>query len=329
MEPVIVEPDVSSDITITLYNNSNKDTTYRTITFNPEDESTYTKTNSWTNPFTGETTSWKSDKTLGSSTSRTGYTFTEWNTKRDGKGESYKSNATIKTFTQDISLYAQWEKKKYKVEFRDGDNVVSSRTGYDYEDSVEFPEPPTKDGYKFYGWSSNSSSLGNITSATVGIDFKAQTKTYYASWVKNNDIGITSVEVSVPETAQESSVVSSLDVKTFTTSMNVKINTNDKIRNFNNISYNVTTSDGQSGTGDNLYFGYKFTTKISAIGNSFYNQRPITITIKGYNNENKLIDTKEISVVLGITNKTRILWMDYFVNLNKYNNFSETFTINN
>ena len=39
---------------------------------------------------------------------RSGYTFTGWNTKADGSGTSYTNKQSI-TLTQDIMLYAQWE----------------------------------------------------------------------------------------------------------------------------------------------------------------------------------------------------------------------------
>ena len=40
------------------------------------------------------------------------HVFTEWNTKADGSGITYKEGADIKFETSDITLYAQWEEKK-------------------------------------------------------------------------------------------------------------------------------------------------------------------------------------------------------------------------
>lgn len=42
--------------------------------------------------------------------SRTGYKFTEWNTKSNGKGKSYKEGDTFE-IVEDTTLYAQWERK--------------------------------------------------------------------------------------------------------------------------------------------------------------------------------------------------------------------------
>ncbi|MCM1568095.1 MAG: InlB B-repeat-containing protein [Roseburia sp.] len=47
---------------------------------------------------------------------RTGYTFTGWNTKKDGSGKSYSNKASVKNLTTKsggkVTLYAQWKKKK-------------------------------------------------------------------------------------------------------------------------------------------------------------------------------------------------------------------------
>ena len=47
---------------------------------------------------------------------RKGYTFKGWNTKKNGKGKTYKNKAKIKNLTTKskgkVVLYAQWKKKK-------------------------------------------------------------------------------------------------------------------------------------------------------------------------------------------------------------------------
>ncbi len=45
--------------------------------------------------------------------SRTGWTFTGWNTSPYGDGTAYAAGATISSITSDITLYAQWEKVMY------------------------------------------------------------------------------------------------------------------------------------------------------------------------------------------------------------------------
>ncbi|MCI2063191.1 MAG: InlB B-repeat-containing protein [Eubacteriaceae bacterium] len=41
--------------------------------------------------------------------SRTGYTFSGWNTKADGKGTAYKAGDTFSMPDEDVTLYAQWD----------------------------------------------------------------------------------------------------------------------------------------------------------------------------------------------------------------------------
>jgi uncharacterized repeat protein (TIGR02543 family) len=58
----------------------------------------------------------KSYKLKANKFKRTGYTFTGWNTKANGKGTSYKNKASVKNLTKasgkKIVLYAQWKKNK-------------------------------------------------------------------------------------------------------------------------------------------------------------------------------------------------------------------------
>ena len=55
---------------------------------------------------------------------RTGYSFTGWNTKADGSGISYGEKASL-TLTEDITLYAQWELvTNYTILLPDGENLI-------------------------------------------------------------------------------------------------------------------------------------------------------------------------------------------------------------
>ena len=63
--------------------------------------------------------------TLKSNTfTKTGHTFTGWNTKADGSGTAYADNATL-TLTEDTTLYAQWTLvTDYTILIPDGDNIA-------------------------------------------------------------------------------------------------------------------------------------------------------------------------------------------------------------
>ena len=84
--------------------------------------------------------------------SRTGYTFTGWNTSPDGTGTAYRSNGTIQFAAQDITLYAQWKVRSYSVNFdsNGGSAVASQSVRYGFKASQ--PASPTRTGHTFQGW---------------------------------------------------------------------------------------------------------------------------------------------------------------------------------
>lgn len=86
------------------------------ITFDKNDGSGTTVT---------QTVPYGSSATLNpNSFTRTGYTFSGWNTKADGSGSSYGEKASL-TLTADTTLYAQWTLvTDYTVLLPDGDNIT-------------------------------------------------------------------------------------------------------------------------------------------------------------------------------------------------------------
>lgn len=86
---------------------------------------------------------------------RTGYTFTSWNTAADGTGDSYTDGLSVTLTTAGLTLYAQWTANQY--------TITLSQTGATEPGtaSVEatFDAPmqaitqlPSKDGYAFMGY---------------------------------------------------------------------------------------------------------------------------------------------------------------------------------
>ena len=65
---------------------------------------------------------------------RTGYTFTGWNTAANGSGTAYAANDTITNITANVDLYAQWE-KNYTLEYYDGDTKLDGTQTAAYSDS--------------------------------------------------------------------------------------------------------------------------------------------------------------------------------------------------
>ena len=97
---------------------------------------------------------------------KTGYTFTGWNTAADGSGDAYAKDYA---FTNDdveakngttLTLYAQWTVNKSKLTVDPaGGSVTVDGTAYtaahtfeqDYNTTLTIPEP-VREGYHFIGW---------------------------------------------------------------------------------------------------------------------------------------------------------------------------------
>lgn len=126
------------------------------------------------------------NKTLTLSTtksSRTGYTFKNWNTKSDGSGTSYSSGGSY-TANSAATLYAQWTANTYKVTFNaNGGTTSTASKNVTYDSTYGTLPTPTKDGHTFKGWYTSASGGTQITSSTKVSITSAQT--LYAQWTTN------------------------------------------------------------------------------------------------------------------------------------------------
>lgn len=120
--------------------------------------------------------------------SRTGYKQVSWNTQPDGSGTTYnigdtvyynEENAELKV----INLYAQWELTNYTINYYNSaqyNNSVNNPTVYNIESDTIILEEPTRTGYSFAGWYTNSSfSTAPITKIEKG---STGNITLYAKW---------------------------------------------------------------------------------------------------------------------------------------------------
>ena len=111
--------------------------------------------------------------------SRTGYTFTEWNTQANGTGTSYTDQQLVNlssTNNDNIPLFAQWKINSYKVTWKPNGgnwsgNASDKVEDYNYGATITTPTNPTRYGYDFTGW--------NPTPATT---MPASDQTYTAQW---------------------------------------------------------------------------------------------------------------------------------------------------
>lgn len=105
---------------------------------------------------------------------RTGYTFTGWNTKADVTGTAYNAGAAI-TYPAEgttLTLYAQWKVSSHTVTFdANGGSTVASQT---VDDKAKAKEPTsTRSGWTLDGWYLDGVKYDFNTPVTRDITLKA------------------------------------------------------------------------------------------------------------------------------------------------------------
>ena len=114
-----------------------------------------------------------------------GYTFKSWNTKADGSGTALVNQADLSGLeTQKgdvITLYAQWEKVNYSITYylNSGKNHNGNPKTYNVTTNVTLKNP-TRTGYTFGGWYSDSKFSKKITGIPAG---SIGNKKLYAKWI--------------------------------------------------------------------------------------------------------------------------------------------------
>lgn len=120
---------------------------------------------------------------------RTGYTFTGWNTNADGTGtNNYSDSASIDVNGQAITLYAQWTPINYQIKFdSNGGTGTMSNQSFTYDTAQKLAANAyTKDGSTFAGWTTNSDGTGTLYIDEQSVSNLTATNdtvvTLYAKW---------------------------------------------------------------------------------------------------------------------------------------------------
>ena len=80
---------------------------------------------------------------------RTGYSFEGWAWTKTGTDETVEAPATIPAYN--VTATAQWTVNDYTITWT-GEGVTTAVDGYDFGETIDVPEEPTRDGYNFAGW---------------------------------------------------------------------------------------------------------------------------------------------------------------------------------
>ena len=118
---------------------------------------------------------------------RTGYTFSGWNTKADGSGTAYGDGASISP-SSNVTLYAQWTINTYSFSF-DSNGGTGSMSGGSaaYGESIQLPGSTfIRPKYTFTGWNTKADGSGTSYAENASLTLTEDT-TLYAQWTLVTD----------------------------------------------------------------------------------------------------------------------------------------------
>ena len=117
---------------------------------------------------------------------RDGYTFTGWNTKADGSGDSYVNGQSIEVTTvpdSTLRLYAMWEKNGVTITFNSNYGTIETRVqNVSLNESVKLDKNTfTRDDYVFKNWNTKADGSGISYSDEQVVSLNKDI-TLYAIW---------------------------------------------------------------------------------------------------------------------------------------------------
>ncbi len=117
---------------------------------------------------------------------RTGYTFSGWNTVAGGGGTAYADGATY-DFSADMDLYAQWTANTYTVTFDANGGTGTMAPQTTNVATALTLNSFTRTDYTFSGWNTVAGGGGTAYADGATYDFSADT-TLYAQWTINTAV---------------------------------------------------------------------------------------------------------------------------------------------
>lgn len=142
---------------------------------------------------------------------RTGYTFSHWDTKDDGSGTNYSSGGTYPAGNNaPATLHAYWNIVKYTITYNaNGGSGAPTAQTKNYGATVTISSAsPSRTGYNFGGWYSNTSGTGTnyagtqySTNANLTLYAKWTKKTYTVSYSASGATNVPSSQTKTHDTA--------------------------------------------------------------------------------------------------------------------------------
>jgi uncharacterized repeat protein (TIGR02543 family) len=122
------------------------------------------------------------------SMSRTGHTFTGWNTLADGTGTSRAVGSTFTMPNSNVALYAQWSVTAYNLSYdvNGGSGSVATQTGNSGSVITVNATAPTRSGYTFISWTTAANGTGDSYAPATSFTVPAANTTLYAQWNINS-----------------------------------------------------------------------------------------------------------------------------------------------
>jgi len=155
---------------VTLYAQWNAMPTH-TVTFN---------SNGGSGSMSNQISSVSASLTLNTFT-RSGYTFTGWNTAADGSGTAYADGASY-SFSADLTLYAQWTSlPTFSVTFDANGGLGTMAPQVDFGPANLNANAFTRAGYTFIDWNVSADGSGKSYADGANYPFNANV-TLYAQW---------------------------------------------------------------------------------------------------------------------------------------------------
>lgn len=117
---------------------------------------------------------------------RTGFTFTAWNTASDGTGTTYADGANY-DFSADITLYAQWlAVGTHTVVFDNNGGSGTMTNQLENATTALTTNTFTRSGYTFNNWNTATDGSGTAYADGVNYNFNADLN-LFAQWTANNN----------------------------------------------------------------------------------------------------------------------------------------------